>query len=714
MLVRCAYASDGLPLKGLILSGGKGTRLRPITHTGAKQLIPVANRPILFYAIDALTQAGIHDIGIIVGDTADEVRAAVGDGSKFDATVTFIPQEAPLGLAHAVGIARDFLDGDSFVMYLGDNLIAQGIGTLVDEFRRSEADTMILLARVPEPQRFGVAELEDGRVISLVEKPSVPRSDLALVGVYLFSPLIFEAIDAIEPSARGELEITDAIQRMIDTGKSVLPHIIEGWWKDTGRLDDILEANRMILDTLEARCDGVVGEDVRLHGKVVVEEGATLRNCVVRGPAIIGSGTIVDNAYIGPFTSVYFDCVVRNAEIENSIVLEGTRIHDVGGQDRRIADREGMRGLQIAGASNRSAAHARRSFASRALTAIGVTPAAPPFRRVSSAEVPRARSPGQLGGDTVDEGVRQGDEMVGLTQWECDITDAAAVEKAIGDVRPDAVINGAAWTQVDAAEDHEADAEAVNATGAGHVAAACAAAGIRCCQSALTTCSTALRRHRSPRPRWRRHSRRMDAPSCTARAGARALSRPRHRADQLALRAPGTQLRAHHAAPRRRTPAAASRCRSARGTHMDRPSGAGHAPPDRGRTCGDISPHQQRCHNLARPRRRGDTLARTGDGGGTDHDRRIPDARGSSRVLRARQPAHGGSWASRRYPTGTRACRPTSRPSTPADELRSVLRLGLGSLVCADVEQTAHEPGILQEVDELVRRSSGFSDFQNG
>jgi len=319
-------------VKGLILSGGKGTRLRPITHTGAKQLIPVANRPILFYAIDALTNAGIHDIGIIVGETADEVRAAVGDGSKFDARVTFIPQEAPLGLAHAVGIARDFLGDDSFVMYLGDNLIAQGIGSLVEEFERSKADTMILLARVPEPERFGVAELEDGRVISLVEKPAVPRSDLALVGVYLFSPVIFEAIDAIEPSPRGELEITDAIQHLIDTGKRVMPHIIEGWWKDTGRLDDILEANRMILDTIVARTDGTVGEDVRLHGKVVIEAGATLRNCVVRGPAVIGSGTVVDNAYIGPFTSIYYDCVVRNAEIENSIVLEGTRIHDIAGK----------------------------------------------------------------------------------------------------------------------------------------------------------------------------------------------------------------------------------------------------------------------------------------------------------------------------------------------------------------------------------------------
>ena len=217
-------------------------------------------------------------------------------------------------------------------MYLGDNLIAQGIGSLVEEFERSKADTMILLARVPNPERFGVAELEDGRVISLVEKPAVPRSDLALVGVYLFSSVIFEAIDSIEPSPRGELEITDAIQRLIDTGRRVMPHIIEGWWKDTGRLDDILEANRMILDTIVARTDGTVGEDVRLHGKVVIEAGATLRNCVVRGPAVIGSGTVVDNAYIGPFTSIYYDCVVRNAEIENSIVLEGTRIHDIAGK----------------------------------------------------------------------------------------------------------------------------------------------------------------------------------------------------------------------------------------------------------------------------------------------------------------------------------------------------------------------------------------------
>ena len=355
-------------MKGLILSGGKGTRLRPITHTGAKQLIPVANRPILFYAIDALTQAGIRDIGIIVGDTADEVRAAVGDGSKFDANVTFIPQEAPLGLAHAVGIARDFLAGDSFVMYLGDNLIAQGIGTLVDEFTRSEADTMILLARVPEPQRFGVAELEDGRVISLVEKPSVPRSDLALVGVYLFSPLIFEAIDAIEPSARGELEITDAIQRMIDTGKRVMPHIIEGWWKDTGRLDDILEANRMILDTLEARCDGTVNEDVRLHGKVVVEEGATLAQ--LRRPRP-GDHRQRHRRRQRLHRPVHIDLLRLRGAQRGDREQHRARGHADPrrrGKDRRLVDRQGVRGVQVAGAADRPAAHARRPLAGRALT----------------------------------------------------------------------------------------------------------------------------------------------------------------------------------------------------------------------------------------------------------------------------------------------------------------------------------------------------------
>ena len=319
-------------MKGLILSGGRGTRLRPITHTSAKQLVPVANKPVLYFAIEAMVEAGITDIGIITGDTGPEVRDAVGDGSRFGCTVTYIPQEEPLGLAHAVLTARDFLGGDRFVMYLGDNLIRDGIVRLVEEFRSSQPDAMILLASVPEPQRFGVAELNGDRVVRLVEKPRVPPSDLALVGVYLFSAKVHSAIDRIAPSARGELEITDAIQRMIDDGDTVVPHVITGWWKDTGRLDDMLEANRIVLDGMAPRLDGVIGENVRLEGKVIVEAGARLANCRVRGPAIIGERTVIENAYVGPFTAIYHDCVVRNAEIEHSIVLERSRIEDVTGK----------------------------------------------------------------------------------------------------------------------------------------------------------------------------------------------------------------------------------------------------------------------------------------------------------------------------------------------------------------------------------------------
>jgi glucose-1-phosphate thymidylyltransferase len=327
------------PLKGLVLSGGKGTRLRPITHTSAKQLIPVGNKPILFYALEALVAAGIEEIGIITGDTAAEVEAAVGDGTAFGARCTYIHQEAPLGLAHAVLIARDFLGDSPFVMYLGDNLVRNGIAPVVEEFRATRPDAMILLARVPEPQHFGVAELEDGRVVRLVEKPAVPRSDLALVGVYLFTSAIFEAIDGIAYSARGELEITDAIQRLIDLGKEVRPHIIGApeaaqvaTWKDTGRLDDLLEANRIVLDDMPARIEGRLGEGVRIEGKVVVEPGAQLANCTIRGPVIIGPGTIVEDAYIGPYTSISAGCVIRGSEIEHSIVLEGTRIEDCDGK----------------------------------------------------------------------------------------------------------------------------------------------------------------------------------------------------------------------------------------------------------------------------------------------------------------------------------------------------------------------------------------------
>ena len=261
-------------MKALILAGGKGTRLRPITFTRAKQLVPVANKPILFYAIEAIRDAGITDIGVIVGDTADEVRAALGDGSAWDVSITYIPQEAPLGLAHAVKIAEEFMAGEPFVMYLGDNLLANGISRFTDEFRAGGCDAQILLAHVPNANQFGVAELgDDGHIVQLIEKPENPPSDLALVGVYLFGEAIFSAVNAIEPSPRGELEITDAIQWLIDNGRSVRPFVIDGWWKDTGRLDDMLEANRIMLDAMVPVQLSEPGEGAVLHGRVGVGAG---------------------------------------------------------------------------------------------------------------------------------------------------------------------------------------------------------------------------------------------------------------------------------------------------------------------------------------------------------------------------------------------------------------------------------------------------------
>ena len=326
-------------MKGLILSGGKGTRLRPLTYTSAKQLIPIANRPILFYAIDALAAAGIDDIGIVTGDTGREVQAAVGDGSRFGVHVTYIPQPAPLGLAHAVQVSRAFLGDSAFVMYLGDNLVRRGIVPIVDEFRQSSPDAMILLAHVAEPRHFGVAEFDDGRLVRLVEKPMVTTSDLALVGVYVFTSSVFAAIDAIEYSPRGELEITDAIQQIIDSGQRVESHIITetrqarvATWKDTGRLEDVLEANRLVLDEIEPCLDVEIGGDVRVEGKVVIGRDTCLRDCVVRGPAIIGSRVHIESAFIGSYTSISDGCTVRNAEVENSILLEGSEVEDIVGR----------------------------------------------------------------------------------------------------------------------------------------------------------------------------------------------------------------------------------------------------------------------------------------------------------------------------------------------------------------------------------------------
>ncbi len=319
-------------LKGLILSGGKGTRLRPITHTSAKQLVPVANKPVLFYGIEAMAQAGIEEVGIIIApETGAEIRAVVGDGSRFGVKLSYIPQAEPLGLAHAVLTAQTFLGDSPFVMYLGDNLLQGGITELVNAFVEHGPDALILLTRVPDPQHYGVAELRDGCVVRLVEKPPEPRSDLALVGVYMFTSAIHTAAGAIEPSARGELEITDAIQHLVDEGRRVEPHIVKGWWKDTGRLEDMLAANRLVLDTIDGRRDGEL-VDSQVEGRVVIESGARLERSAVRGPAIIGSGARLTECYVGPYTAVGEGCTIRNAEVEHSILLAGSSVCDLAGR----------------------------------------------------------------------------------------------------------------------------------------------------------------------------------------------------------------------------------------------------------------------------------------------------------------------------------------------------------------------------------------------
>ena len=326
-------------MKGLILAGGAGTRLRPITHTSAKQLVPVANKPILFYGIEDMVEAGIAEIGIIVGDTRDEIMEAVGDGSRWGARITYIPQDAPLGLAHCVLIAQDFLGDDSFVMYLGDNMLQQGLTEFVERFGTAQdaegADApaaQILLAHVDDPRQFGVAEVNDaGEVIRLVEKPDEPPSDLALVGVYLFDQRIHEAVHAIEPSGRGELEITDAIQWLLDHGHRVVHDVLVGWWIDTGKKDPLLESNRYILETLEPANLGSVDDASTIEGRVVVEDGAKIVESRVRGPAIIGRNARIERSYIGPFTSIAADCEVIDSEIDHSVVLERSRITGING-----------------------------------------------------------------------------------------------------------------------------------------------------------------------------------------------------------------------------------------------------------------------------------------------------------------------------------------------------------------------------------------------
>ncbi|MDO0924398.1 glucose-1-phosphate thymidylyltransferase [Streptomyces sp. TG1A-8] len=309
-------------MKALVLAGGSGTRLRPITHTSSKQLVPVANKPILFYGLEAIAEAGITEVGVVVGSTAAEIQAAVGDGSAFGLRVTYIPQSEPLGLAHAVLIAQPFLGDDDFVMYLGDNFVMDGITDVVEEFRKDRRDAHILLTRVADPSAFGVAVTDaDGRVTELAEKPRHPRSDLAVAGVYLFTPVVHDAVRAIRPSARGELEITDALQWMIDHRLAVHSTVITGYWKDTGNVTDMLEVNRTLLERVEPRVDGFVDDESEIIGRVRIEAGAEVRRSRIVGPAVIGAGSVVTDSYIGPSTSVAENCRITSTEIEYSIVL---------------------------------------------------------------------------------------------------------------------------------------------------------------------------------------------------------------------------------------------------------------------------------------------------------------------------------------------------------------------------------------------------------
>jgi glucose-1-phosphate thymidylyltransferase len=341
-------------VKALVLAGGSGTRLRPITHTSSKQLVPVANKPILFYGLEAIAAAGITDVGVIVGSTAAEIEAAVGDGSRFGLDVTYIPQSEPLGLAHAVLIARDFLGDDDFVMYLGDNFVLDGITDVVREFRKDRCDAQILLTRVPDPTAFGVAVIDaQGRVTALEEKPSRPRSDLAVAGVYLFGPRVHDAVRAISPSRRGELEITDALQWMIDQQLAVRSTVITGYWKDTGNVTDMLEVNRILLERIDTRIDGDVDDTSEIIGRVRIEAGARIRGSRIVGPAVIGAGSVVTDSYVGPSTSVAENCRITGSEIEYSIVLRDSSFEGI----RRVEASLIGRNVQVSLAPRLPATH---------------------------------------------------------------------------------------------------------------------------------------------------------------------------------------------------------------------------------------------------------------------------------------------------------------------------------------------------------------------
>jgi len=324
---------DNTNIKGLILSGGAGTRLRPLTHTSAKQLVPVANKPVINYGIEALVEAGITEIGIIIApNTGEEIKESVGNGSEFGAEVTYILQQQPKGLAHAVLTARDFIGNSDFVMYLGDNILRDGITDLVSYFiNESKADSIILLTEVEDPSSYGIAELDGNNIKSLEEKPAEPKSNLALVGVYIFTNKIFAAANSLVPSKRGELEITEAIQTMIKDNLNVEYKIVDGWWKDTGSVEEMLQANRLVLDSAKRN---IIGEiiDSKVDGNVIIEDGAKIVNSTIRGPAIIGKNSTIIDSYVGPNTAIDKNVLIKNSEIEYSIVLAGSSIENI--QDR--------------------------------------------------------------------------------------------------------------------------------------------------------------------------------------------------------------------------------------------------------------------------------------------------------------------------------------------------------------------------------------------
>ncbi len=320
-------------MRALITAGGRGTRLRPLTHTSNKHLIPIANKPMIHYALEAVAAAGIGEVGIVINpDTGEDIRRAIADGDAFGLRVSYVVQEAPLGLAHVVQVAESFLRGEPFVFFLGDNVVVGGIRQFVERFRAHQDDCHLVLARVREPQRFGVAEVEGDKIVRVVEKPKQPKGEYAVTGIYLYGPPIFEAVRGIPPSARGELEISDAHQYLLDHGYRVGFSEITGWWKDTGKPEDLLEANRFALDHLldgvGPAVHGFVDAESDVQGKVVVEAGARVLGSQVRGPAIIGKDAVIERSYIGPFTALGARCMIRNSELEYSILFEDTQILD--------------------------------------------------------------------------------------------------------------------------------------------------------------------------------------------------------------------------------------------------------------------------------------------------------------------------------------------------------------------------------------------------